>query len=301
MREEKSIESQDQDEASDAEEVKPRRETSYFIMKCNNEKNMSIAFERSIWATTKGNEKRLKKAYQNSEEVYLIFSIQGSGHFQGVAKMISSISDEQCEDFGSANLGGVFEIEWIHKERIPFQFTQHLTNPWNDHKKVQISRDAQEVEPSVGDALIRLWDHTPDSPKETQSLPEEVVSPSEKEEEDSGEFYQEPVYSENEANYMEGYPVYSPPPFGPQYMHHEFQHVPPSHFAPPPPPHMYQQPYPAYPPPEPVTPYRHQLYYPVAPPYTSPRRGAPHDMYGRSGQYPNGRHDGRPRGGSYRP
>ena len=60
-----------------------RRPASYFIMKCNNDKNMSISFERNIWATTRGNEKRLNRAFNESDEVFLIFSVQGSGHFQG--------------------------------------------------------------------------------------------------------------------------------------------------------------------------------------------------------------------------
>lgn len=29
------------------------------------------------------------------------------------------------------------------RANIPFQEAHHLVNPWNDHKKVQISRDGQ--------------------------------------------------------------------------------------------------------------------------------------------------------------
>jgi len=104
------------------------------------------------------NEKRLHRAFKESEQVFLVFSVQGSGRFQGVAKMVSNIGDKFCEDFGSANLGGVFDIEWIHQDDVPFQATQHLVNPWNDNKKVQISRDAQELEPNVGKALVDLWE-----------------------------------------------------------------------------------------------------------------------------------------------
>ena len=31
----------------------------------------------------------------------------------------------------------------LHRASIPFQQAHHLVNPWNDHKKVQISRDGQ--------------------------------------------------------------------------------------------------------------------------------------------------------------
>uniref|UniRef100_A0A3Q4M2M3 RNA helicase n=1 Tax=Neolamprologus brichardi TaxID=32507 RepID=A0A3Q4M2M3_NEOBR len=63
---------------------------------------------------------------------------------QGYARMTSVVSQEEsCHDWGLMELGGVFSVEWIHKENIPFQCTQHILNPWNDNKKVQISRDGQ--------------------------------------------------------------------------------------------------------------------------------------------------------------
>ena len=129
----------------------------YFIVKCNNYKNLEIAMSRGIWATTKSNEKKLDRAYRDGGSIYLIFSIQGSGHFQGYAKMVSKVTDKPCSDFGSINLGGTFSVQWIQKGDLPFQFTQELTNPWNENKKVQISRDGQELEPSVGAALCSLW------------------------------------------------------------------------------------------------------------------------------------------------
>jgi len=267
-------------------------------MKCNNEKNLAISFERNIWATTKSNEKRLNRAFNISDEVFLIFSIQGSGHFQGVAKMMSSISDKCCDDFGSSNLGGVFEVEWLYKEEIPFQFTQHLTNPWNDNKKVQISRDAQEVEPVVGADLVLLWETVTEVPKDNAGM----ISPDGSAQEEPNEFYTDEMYAENEAAYVEGYPMYSPPPFSPQFVP-EFQHVPP-HFAPPPHHMAYQQSYPVYAPTGDMSPYRHQEYYPMAQ-YPPPRQQrGPQDMYRRepAPPYTQTRPDGDTRngGGAYR-
>lgn len=309
----------DNDDGEDASHRKPkeRRPRSYFILKCNNEKNMTISFQRSIWATTKSNEKRLHRAFNDSDEVLLIFSVQGSGRFQGVAKMTSGITDKFCEDFGSANLGGVFDVEWVYQEDLPFQATQHLVNPWNDNKKVQISRDAQEVEPSVGQSLVDLWEKAPElQQQQQQQQPREErmrVSP-----DDStgrlnpadegnpggavGEFYSTEIYSEGEPQqYVEEYPMYSPPPFNTQFIP-EFQQVP-AHY-PPPPHHMYhQQPYPMYAPTGNMSPYRHQQeYYSLQ--YPPPRRGAPGEIYQRSGgaeHYQNGRpsHD-KGRGGGYR-
>ena len=62
---------------------------------------------------------------------------------QGYARMTSAASQQSCLDWEVMGLGGVFCVEWIRKESIPFHCTQHILNPWNDSKKVQISRDGQ--------------------------------------------------------------------------------------------------------------------------------------------------------------
>lgn len=121
-------------------------------------RNIDLSQQRAIWSTTPSNEHKLTRAFVESSAVYLIFSVQGSGHFQGYARMASVVSGERCLDWGSAGLGGVFGVEWIRKESLPFHLTQQLLNPWNDNKRVQISRDAQEVEPQTGSQLLQLWE-----------------------------------------------------------------------------------------------------------------------------------------------
>ncbi|XP_025752231.1 3'-5' RNA helicase YTHDC2 isoform X1 [Manacus vitellinus] len=137
----------------------------YFIMKSSNLQNIDISQQKGIWSTTPSNERKLNGAFWESSVVYLIFSVQGSGHFQGFARMDSAIGCEKSQDWGSPGFGGVFKVEWIQKESIPFQFAHHLVNPWNDNKKVQISRDGQELEPQVGEQLLQLWDHIPSAGK----------------------------------------------------------------------------------------------------------------------------------------
>ncbi|KAI3362257.1 hypothetical protein L3Q82_012222, partial [Scortum barcoo] len=115
----------------------------YFIMKSSNIRNIEISQQKGIWSTTPSNETKLAKAFMENNLIVLIFSVQGSGHFQGYARMTSGIIQESCQDWGFMGLGGVFSVEWIHKESLPFPCTQHILNPWNDNKKVQISRDGQ--------------------------------------------------------------------------------------------------------------------------------------------------------------
>ncbi|XP_013858223.1 probable ATP-dependent RNA helicase YTHDC2 [Austrofundulus limnaeus] len=130
----------------------------YFVMKSSNIRNIEISQEKGIWSTTPLNESKLSKAYLESSLIVLVFSVQGSGHFQGYARMTSAVSQESCQDWGFMGLGGVFSVEWIHKESLPFHCTQHILNPWNDSKRVQISRDGQELEPQAGSQLVFLWE-----------------------------------------------------------------------------------------------------------------------------------------------
>lgn len=130
----------------------------YFIMKSNSIRNIEISQQKGIWSASPSNESKLSKAYLENKLIILIFSIQGSGQFQGYGRMISDISRESCQDWGLMGEGGVFSVEWIHKESLPFHCTQHILNPWNDNKKVQISRDGQELDPQTGSQLLLMWD-----------------------------------------------------------------------------------------------------------------------------------------------
>uniref|UniRef100_A0A3B3XD58 RNA helicase n=1 Tax=Poecilia mexicana TaxID=48701 RepID=A0A3B3XD58_9TELE len=130
----------------------------YFIMKSNSIRNIEISQQKGIWSTTPSNETKLTQGFLANSFIILIFSVQGSGHFQGYARMTSVVSQESCQDWGFMGLGGVFSVEWIHKESLPFPFTQHILNPWNDNKRVQVSRDGQELEPQAGSQLLSLWE-----------------------------------------------------------------------------------------------------------------------------------------------
>jgi hypothetical protein len=138
--------------------------TRYFVMKSNNFENIEIAKDKSVWSTPPYNEKKLNKAYRDCRNVILIFSVRESGRFQGFARLQSESRHDGPHvpwvlppGISQAQLGGVFKLEWIHKGSLDFNTCQDLKNPWNDSKPVKISRDGQEVEPTVGERLCRLW------------------------------------------------------------------------------------------------------------------------------------------------
>ena len=61
---------------------RPNMPIRYFIMKSSNLRNLEISQQKGIWSTTPSNERKLNRAFWESSMVYLVFSVQGSGHFQ---------------------------------------------------------------------------------------------------------------------------------------------------------------------------------------------------------------------------
>ncbi|XP_068608854.1 3'-5' RNA helicase YTHDC2 [Brachionichthys hirsutus] len=152
--------SSEDNSSSSCSSMKASRPSSvrYFIMKSSSIRNIEISQQKGIWSTSLNNELKLNKAFVENCLVILVFSVQGSGHFQGYARMASVASQDGCQDWDVLGLGGVFRIEWIHRESLPFHFTKHIHNPWNENKMIQVSRDGQELEPQAGCHLLSLWD-----------------------------------------------------------------------------------------------------------------------------------------------
>ena len=132
----------------------------YFIMKCGNQRNIDESVQTGFWQTSVASEKKLQQAASVSKNVYLIFSVQTSGHFQGYARIVG-LQPALGSNPNCSSTSGVIRVEWLKRANLPFQRCHHLYNPWNENRKVQIARDGQELEPSVGEGLVRLWDDLP--------------------------------------------------------------------------------------------------------------------------------------------
>lgn len=64
----------------------------YFIVKSLTVQDLESSIRTGIWATQSHNETILNDAYQNTDNVYLIFSANKSGEYFGYARMASNIS-----------------------------------------------------------------------------------------------------------------------------------------------------------------------------------------------------------------
>lgn len=137
--------------------------TRYFIIKSLNHHNIQMSIEKGIWATQVMNEPILEEAFQNSERVILIFSVNMSGYFQGYAQMMSPVGWKRENVWNETNngtnpWGRTFKVRWLRLYNLPFQKTVHLKNPLNEYKPVKISRDCQELTQEIGEALCGLID-----------------------------------------------------------------------------------------------------------------------------------------------
>ncbi len=95
--------------------------TKYFLIKSNNHDNVDIAKSKNAWATPIANESRLNKAYFDSNNVLLIFSVRESGRFQGFARLASP-SDPRLHvnwvlpsRMSQDMLSSPFKLDWITK------------------------------------------------------------------------------------------------------------------------------------------------------------------------------------------
>ncbi|KAF5764651.1 putative transcription factor C3H family [Helianthus annuus] len=146
----------------------PQGTSRYFIVKSCNRENFELSVQQGVWATQRSNEAKLNEAFDSVENVILIFSVNRTRHFQGCAKMTSKTGGSVGggnwkSEHGTAHYGRNFCVRWLKLCELSFHKTRHLRNPYNENLPVKISRDCQELEPSIGEQLASLLYLEPDS------------------------------------------------------------------------------------------------------------------------------------------
>lgn len=120
-----------------------------FIIKSYSEDDIHRSIKYNIWCSTEHGNKRLDAAYRsmnNKGPVYLLFSVNGSGHFCGVAEMKSAVDYNTCAGVWSQDKWkGRFDVRWIFVKDVPNSQLRHIRLENNENKPVTNSRDTQEV------------------------------------------------------------------------------------------------------------------------------------------------------------
>ena len=120
-----------------------------FIIKSYSEDDIHRSIKYSIWCSTEHGNKRLDAAYRSlgaKGPLYLLCSVNGSGHVCGVAEMRSPVDYNTCAGvWAQDKWKGRFDVRWIFVKDVPNSQLRHIRLENNENKPVTNSRDTQEV------------------------------------------------------------------------------------------------------------------------------------------------------------
>lgn len=121
----------------------------FFVIKSYAEDDIHRSIKYSIWTSTEHGNRRLDQAYREQKgkgHVYLLFSVNGSGHFCGVAQMMSEVDFNTVTGvWAQDKWKGRFDVKWIYVKDVPNSQLRHIRLENNENKPVTNSRDTQEV------------------------------------------------------------------------------------------------------------------------------------------------------------
>ncbi|CAK1548596.1 unnamed protein product [Leptosia nina] len=133
----------------------------FFVIKSYSEDDIHRSIKYEIWCSTEHGNKRLDSAFRDREReggcVYLLFSVNGSGHFCGMARMSSAVDyNSNSSVWSQDKWKGQFRVRWIYVKDVPNGQLRHIKLENNENKPVTNSRDTQEVPHAKGLQVLRI-------------------------------------------------------------------------------------------------------------------------------------------------
>lgn len=133
----------------------------FFVIKSYSEDDIHRSIKYEIWCSTEHGNQRLDQAYREREEkggmVYLFFSVNGSGHFCGIAQMMTAVDYNSISSVWSQDKWkGTFKVRWIYVKDVPNGQLRHVRLENNENKPITNSRDTQEVPNAKGLQALKI-------------------------------------------------------------------------------------------------------------------------------------------------
>jgi len=132
----------------------------FFVVKSYSEDDIHRSIKYEIWCSTEHGNKRLDSAFRERENkgtVYLFFSVNGSGHFCGMAEMLSGVDyNSSAGVWAQDKWKGQFKVRWIYVKDVPNAQLRHIRLENNENKPVTNSRDTQEVPADKGRLVLKI-------------------------------------------------------------------------------------------------------------------------------------------------
>ncbi|XP_062110684.1 YTH domain-containing protein ECT4-like isoform X2 [Humulus lupulus] len=140
------------------------RDAKFFVIKSYSEDNVHRSIKYSVWASTPSGNKKLDAAYHEAKEneqdipIFLLFSVNASAQFCGVAEMVGPVDFVNSVDYWQQDKWtGQFPVKWHIIKDVPNSQFRHIIVKGNDNKPVTNSRDTQEVELQLGIDMLNIF------------------------------------------------------------------------------------------------------------------------------------------------
>ncbi|XP_067616111.1 YTH domain-containing family protein isoform X2 [Eurosta solidaginis] len=133
----------------------------FFVIKSYSEDDIHRSIKYEIWCSTDHGNKRLDDAFKERQkeggQILLFFSVNGSGHFCGMAQMMTAVDYNSTSSVWSQDKWkGKFKVKWIYVKDVPNTKLRHIRLENNDNKSVTNSRDTQEVPNPKGIEVLQI-------------------------------------------------------------------------------------------------------------------------------------------------
>lgn len=144
-------------------EIEGSSDSRFFVIKSYSTADVIHGIKKEIWCSTENGNKKLNEAFSECSKkplgsVYLFFSVNGSGHFCGMAEMMSEVDFETKLDLWAQDKWkGKFSLNWIFVKDIPNRVLKHIILPNNENKPITKSRDTQEVFLSQAIEVVNIF------------------------------------------------------------------------------------------------------------------------------------------------
>lgn len=132
----------------------------FFVIKSYSEDDIHRAIKYGVWCSTEHGNKRLDAAFKERDSkgpIFLFYSVNGSGHFCGMAQMMSGVDYQTHAGVWTQDKWkGSMEIKWVYVKDVPNGQLRHIRLENNENKPVTNSRDTQEVPPEKGRQVLKI-------------------------------------------------------------------------------------------------------------------------------------------------
>ncbi|KAJ6399851.1 hypothetical protein OIU84_015501 [Salix udensis] len=140
------------------------KNAKFFIIKSYSEDNVHKSIKYGVWASTPNGNRKLDTAYSEAKDkqdpcpVFLLFSVNASAQFCGVAEMVGPVDFDKSVDYWQQDKwSGQFPVKWHIIKDVPNSRFRHIVLENNDNKPVTNSRDTQEVKLKHGVEMLNIF------------------------------------------------------------------------------------------------------------------------------------------------